>query len=80
MCRAVIDAQILIRDNKVYMRKRCAAAWAFRSARVRRRGHVYEFARSSTNQARSHLSSRRNGIAAARSIVDSALTISNTHV
>lgn len=25
VCRAVIDAQILIRDNKVYMRKRCAA-------------------------------------------------------
>jgi 7,8-dihydro-6-hydroxymethylpterin dimethyltransferase len=24
VCRAVIDAQILIRDNKVYMRKRCA--------------------------------------------------------
>src|SRR6202453_4295565 len=24
VCRTVIDAQILIRDNKVYMRKRCA--------------------------------------------------------
>ena len=30
-CRRVIDAQILIRDNKVYMRKRCPGA-----ARLRR--------------------------------------------
>lgn len=29
VCRAVIDAQILIRDNKVYMRKRCAAHGLF---------------------------------------------------
>lgn len=29
VCRAPIDAQILIRDNKVYMRKRCAAHGRF---------------------------------------------------
>jgi tetraether lipid synthase len=29
VCRAVIDAQILIRDNKVYMRKRCAEHGVF---------------------------------------------------
>ena len=29
VCRAVIDAQILIRDNKVYMRKRCAQHGSF---------------------------------------------------
>ena len=36
-CRRVIDAQILLRDNKVYMRKRCPRLRAVRGARLRRR-------------------------------------------
>src|SRR5260370_91962 len=31
-CRKVIDAQIILRDNKVYMRKRCLEWSAFRAA------------------------------------------------
>jgi len=28
-CRRVIDAKVLLRNNKVYMRKRCPRAWRF---------------------------------------------------
>jgi 7,8-dihydro-6-hydroxymethylpterin dimethyltransferase len=45
VCRAVIDAQILIRDNKVYMRKRCAVHGAFEAL-------VYGDAQSYTDSAK----------------------------
>ena len=42
-CRRVVDAHILIRDNKVYMRKRCPDHGLFEGLGLRRRRSLYEF-------------------------------------
>jgi hypothetical protein len=77
VCRVVIDAQILIRDNKVYMRKRCSQHGLFEAL-------VYGDAGMYTNSSKFNkpgtipLKFRRNAIAAARSIVDCVRTINST--
>ena len=40
VCKAVVDAQVNIRDNKVYLRKRCREHGAVRGAGLRRRAGV----------------------------------------
>jgi len=41
-CRRVIDAQIILRDNKVYMRKRCSQCGPFEALVLRRRGSLHD--------------------------------------
>jgi len=52
VCRKVIDAKILLRDNKVYMSKRCPDCGPFEGAHLRRRGGLYNLRK--VQQARDH--------------------------
>ena len=76
-CRRVIDAHVLIRDNKVYMRKRCPDHGMFEGL-VYGDAQLYTNHPGSTSRARSRWSSPRKWILGALMTADCARTISNT--
>jgi uncharacterized radical SAM superfamily Fe-S cluster-containing enzyme len=77
-CRKVIDAKVLLRDNKVYMRKRCPDCGPF-EALVYSDAQAYSSnGRYKTSQARFRWPSTGNSAMDVPTIVDSARTISST--
>ena len=78
VCKAVIDAQVNVRDNKVYLRKRCARARRVRGAGVRRRRDVHVLMRGSTSRAPSRWRPRPRSGTAARSTAGCARSTSST--
>ena len=78
-CRRAIDAKILLRDNKVYMHKRCPEHGQF-EALIYGDAQAYTEQSSSTNQARFPCNSAQKWFMAARMIVVYAQIISSTPV
>src|SRR5712691_10176871 len=77
-CRKVIDAKILLRDNKVFMSKRCPDCGPF-EALVYGMPKPIRSSASSTSQERSHLPMGLKSKTAAPATADSVQTTSSTH-
>lgn len=77
-CRRVVDAHILIRDNKVFMRKRCPEHGQFEALVYETRNST-PVPRNTTSPAQFHCSSIPITSTAALMIAASVRTTSSTH-
>src|SRR5215469_7393851 len=77
-CRKVIDGQVILRDNKVYMRKRCPECGPF-EALVYADAAAYVSLSKYNKQGQSRSRVERRFAMDVPMIAASALTISSTH-